>query len=53
MTTQYDYGRRGPGIFSALVLALILGAVVLGMFVHHARQGFPGKLGVAHHRAGP
>ena len=44
MTTQYDYGRRGPGIFSALVLALILGAVALGMFVHHARQGFPGKL---------
>lgn len=44
MTTQYDYGRRGPGMFSGLVLALILGAVVLGMFVHHARQGFPGKL---------
>jgi hypothetical protein len=44
MTTQYDYGRRGPGVFSALVLALILGAVALGMFVHHARQGFPGKL---------
>jgi hypothetical protein len=44
MTTQYDYGRRGPGIFSGLVLALVLGAVALGMFVHHARQGFPGKL---------
>ena len=44
MTTQYDYGRRGPGVFSALVLALVLGAVALGMFVHHARQGFPGKL---------
>ena len=44
MTTQYDYGRRGPGVFSALVLALVLGAVALGMFVHLARQGFPGKL---------
>ena len=44
MTTQYDYGRRSSGTFYGVVLALVLGAVALGMFVHHARQGFAGRL---------
>ena len=47
MTTQYDYdyGRRnGSGPFLGILLALVLGAVALGMFVHHARSGFAGKL---------
>lgn len=45
MTMQYSYGRqRGSGAFFGVVLALLLGAVALGIFVHHARQGFAGKL---------
>ncbi len=45
MTMQYSYGRqRGSGAFFGVVLALLLGAVALGVFVHHARQGFAGKL---------
>jgi hypothetical protein len=42
---QYSYGRqRSGGAFWGVLLALILGAVALGMFVHHARSGFAGKL---------
>jgi hypothetical protein len=45
MTMQYNYGRqRGSGTFFGVVLALLLGAVGLGIFVHHARSGFAGKL---------
>ena len=44
MTTQYDYGRRGSGTFSSMVLVLVLGGVCLGVFVHQARQGFAGRL---------
>jgi hypothetical protein len=45
MTMQYSYGRqRGSGTFFGILLALILGAVALGMFVHHARSGLAGKL---------
>jgi hypothetical protein len=45
MTMQYNYGRqRGSGTFFGVVLALVLGAVALGIFVHHARSGFAGKL---------
>jgi hypothetical protein len=44
MTTQYDYGRRGSGTFSSMVMVLVLGAVCLGAFVHQARQGFAGRL---------
>lgn len=46
MTMQYNYrdGRRGSGTFFGIVLALLLGAVALGMFVHHARSGFAGRL---------
>ena len=44
MTMQYTYGRqRGSGFFGIL-LALILGAIALGVFVHRARSGFAGKL---------
>ncbi len=42
---QYSYGRqRGSGTFFGVLLALILGAVALGVFVHHARSGIAGKL---------
>jgi hypothetical protein len=45
MTIQYSYGRqRGSGTFFGVLLALILGAVALGVFVHHARSGAAGKL---------
>lgn len=45
MTIQYSYGRqRGSGTFFGVLLALILGAVALGTFVHHARSGIAGKL---------
>jgi len=42
---QYSYGRqRSSGTFFGVVLSLVLGAVALGVFVHHARSGFAGKL---------
>jgi hypothetical protein len=45
MTMQYSYGRqRGSGTFFGVLLALTLGAVALGVFVHHARSGIAGKL---------
>jgi hypothetical protein len=45
MTMQHSYGRhRGAGAFFGVVLALLLGAVALGVFVHHARSGVAGKL---------
>ncbi len=44
MTTQYNYDRRGPGTFYAFLLALILGAVALGLFVRHAKTGAMGRI---------
>jgi hypothetical protein len=44
MTTQYNYRRRGADSFFGLLLALVLGAITLGIFVHHARAGLPGRL---------
>ena len=45
MTIQYSYGRqRGSGTFFGVLLALVLGAMALGVFVHHARSGVAGKL---------
>ncbi|MGA7155958.1 MAG: DUF4230 domain-containing protein [Acidobacteriaceae bacterium] len=45
MTIQYNYGRkRGSAPLFGVLLALILGAVALGVFVHHARSGIAGKL---------
>jgi hypothetical protein len=47
MTSQYEYAykqRRGSGAFFGVILAVLLGAVVLGFFVHQARSGFAGRL---------
>ncbi len=45
MTMQYNYGRpRGSGTFFGVLLAMLLGATALGVFVHHARSGIAGKL---------
>jgi hypothetical protein len=45
MTMQYSYGRqRGSGTFAGVFLALALGALAVGMFVHSARTGIAGKL---------
>lgn len=47
MTTQYNYGREGrggTGTFLGIVLALLLGASALGVFIHGARAGLAGRL---------
>ena len=44
MTTQYNYDRRGSGTFYAFLLALVLGAVALGLFVRQARNGAMGRI---------
>lgn len=47
MTTQlsYETGRRSrSGAFLGVLLAVLLGAVALGFFVHSARTGLAGKL---------
>ena len=47
MTTQYDFhGRRRStaGSLFGVVLALVLGAVVLGVFLHRAQSGWAGEL---------
>jgi hypothetical protein len=44
MTTQYNYSRRGSGTFYAFLLALVLGAVALGLFVRQARSGAMGRI---------
>lgn len=47
MTTQYDFhGRRRSGLGSlvGVLLALVLGAVALGVFVHKAQTGLAGHL---------
>jgi len=43
---QYEYrsGRQGSGTLFGVVLALLLGAGLLGIFVHSARQGLAGRL---------
>jgi hypothetical protein len=44
----YEQGRgRGSGLAILVILCLVLGAVVLGVFVHGARSGWPGKLASA------
>ena len=50
MTSQYDYGygrRRSSGVFLSVILSLIVGATLLGLFVHGARSGWPGKIASA------
>ncbi|MFC6645669.1 DUF4230 domain-containing protein [Granulicella cerasi] len=42
--TSYRGERRPGGALAGIVLAVIIGAVALGVFVHHARSGFAGKL---------
>jgi hypothetical protein len=40
MTTQYSSGRAPSGTFVAFLLALILGAAAMGVFLRHATTGF-------------
>ena len=47
MTTQYDFhGRRrsSAGSFLGIVLALVLGAVAVSFFLHHAQSGVAERL---------
>lgn len=45
MTTQYDYGRSSSsGSFFVFLLALVIGATALGVFVHNATTGPLGHL---------
>lgn len=44
MTTQYNTGRRSSGGFLAFLLALLLGAAALAVFLRHATSGFMGNL---------
>ena len=44
MTTQYNYNRRGSGTFYAFLLALVLGAVALGLFLRQAKSGAMGRI---------
>ena len=49
MTSQYEYGyrRRGSGLLFVVVLSLLLGGTMLGVFVHRARSGWPARLASA------
>ena len=50
MTSQYEYGygrRRGTGVLFMVLFCLLLGAAMLGVFVHRARSGWPGRLASA------
>lgn len=50
MTSQYEYGRgprRGSGVLFAVVFSLLLGAALLGFFVHGARSGWAGRIASA------
>ncbi len=44
MTTQYRSGQDSSFSFFGFVLALVLGAILLGIFVHRSRTGFAGRL---------
>ena len=46
MAREYEYrgAAHRSGSFIGILLSLLLGAVALGLFVHHARSGMGGKL---------
>ncbi len=44
MTTQYNYDRRSSSTFYLFLLALVLGAVALGLFMRQARAGAMGRI---------
>ena len=44
MTTQYSSGRGSSGSFLAFLLALVLGAMLVVVFLHRATTGLPGRL---------
>jgi hypothetical protein len=46
MTMQYDYrsGRGSSGTLFSVIVSLLLGATVLGVFVHRARVGLAGRI---------
>ena len=50
MTTQYSSGRSSSGTFFAFLLALVLGAAALAVFVRHATTGILAR--VADHIVG-
>src|ERR1700735_4123314 len=50
MTTQYSSGRGSSGTFLAFILALILGAAALAVFLRHATTGILAR--VADHITG-
>jgi len=47
MTTQYSSGRAPSGTFVAFLLALILGATAMGVFIRHATSGFLARVASA------
>ena len=47
MTTQYSSGRAPSGTFVAFLLALILGATAMGVFIRHATSGFLARVSSA------
>jgi len=44
MTTQYETGRSSGGSFFVFLLALVLGAAALAVFVRHATTGFMARI---------
>lgn len=47
MTSQYEYHdgrRRGSGVLFTVLFSLLLGAALLGAFVHGARGGWAGRV---------
>jgi hypothetical protein len=46
MTMQYDYrsGRGSSGTLFSVIVSLVLGAMLLGVFVHRARLGIAGRI---------
>ncbi|MEO6803225.1 MAG: DUF4230 domain-containing protein [Granulicella sp.] len=44
MTTQYNSGRASSGSFIVFLLALLLGAAAIVVFIHQATSGLPAKI---------